>query len=170
MTELSEKDRALAEELLVAWDGPPANREETQTAIRCFPAEAVALCATARRLVTADLAAQAMPDMDLLELALGLTIESLPPESREPRRIARNLVDAIRPTLAAPQARAEAAESENKRLRDELRALYRGYVNTLENFRDRLELIGQPCEDVPTMEAKDPHLRRTRAAIRGEHG
>ncbi len=46
-----------------------------------------------------------------------------------------------------------------------MRALYRGYVSTLESARDRITTYGGTCDDVPTMEAGDPALRDARAIL-----
>ena len=68
--------------------------------------------ATGRRLVTAELAAKALPDEDALRSDI-LNAMHEPCEN-----CATDIIDAIRPTLAALQARAEAAEAENARLRE----------------------------------------------------
>jgi hypothetical protein len=60
-------------------------------------------------------------------------------------------------------ARLSAAAAEP--LSDALRALIRAYVNLLENGRDRIRMLGGECDDVPTMERSDPHLRAARAAL-----
>jgi hypothetical protein len=46
-----------------------------------------------------------------------------------------------------------------------LRALMRGYVNTLENGRDRILFLGGECDSVEDMERRDPHLDEARAAL-----
>ena len=93
--------------------------------------------ATARRLVTAELAARALADEDALVEAMGKAIREEDMRQRcererergpggahfyeeniAPWQQARAALEAIRPTLAALQARAETAEKE----RDELRA------------------------------------------------
>jgi hypothetical protein len=64
----------------------------------------------------------------------------------------------VKESLTAPPAAAEP-------LSDALRALIRAYVNLLENGRDRIRMLGGECDDVPTMERSDPHLRAARAAL-----
>lgn len=65
----------------------------------------------------------------------------------------------------------EMRESENELLdkiaflRAALQDLMRGYVNTLENARDRILFYGGQCDDVTTMERGDPHLRKAREAL-----
>lgn len=46
-----------------------------------------------------------------------------------------------------------------------LRELMRGYVSTLETARERILFYGGQCDDVPTMERGDPHLRKARATL-----
>lgn len=46
-----------------------------------------------------------------------------------------------------------------------LKDLYRGYVNTLNNGRDRILSLGGQCDPVDKMEASDPWLISARAAI-----
>ncbi len=128
MTDLSEKDRALAAELLAAWT-PFLTRDRIQMFIQKTPKDAAALCAAARRLVTAELAAQAMPDEDGMVEAMARAImiardnggcivkdwereERDNPHVAQVLRQARAALSTIRPTLAALQARAEAAGRE----------------------------------------------------------
>lgn len=81
--------------------------------------------ATARRLVTAELAAKALPDEGALVEAMGQAIqdEMRPSDgwieseaARFAKDMSRAALDAMRPHIAALQARAEAAEAENARL------------------------------------------------------
>jgi hypothetical protein len=74
--------------------------------------------------------------------------------------IANNRVTILR-------GRAEAAEAENANLREGLRQLIRGYVNTLENGRDRIVSLGGQCDPLEVMERDDPHLRAARALLDG---
>src|SRR5690606_38354194 len=67
---------------------------------------------------------------------------------------------------AADHIDAQAAEIE--RLREALRNLIRGYVNTLELGRDRIKDLGGDCDPIDLMEADDPHLRAARDALFGE--
>lgn len=46
-----------------------------------------------------------------------------------------------------------------------LRELDRAYVSTLETARERILFYGGQCDDVPTMERGDPHLRKARATL-----
>jgi hypothetical protein len=46
-----------------------------------------------------------------------------------------------------------------------IKKLYRGYVNTLENGRDRIISYGGSCDPVDRMEVGDPNLREARATI-----
>lgn len=143
MTEMSEADRKLAQELLAAWDGSSANRPAIKQAVNSLSEDAVSMAQTARRLVTAELAARALPDEDALVAmirpmsesrawddegffdSLGDIIDcSGENKTRTILRFAgRAALDAIRPTIAALQARAEAAEAENARLREALERL-----------------------------------------------
>lgn len=71
---------------------------------------------------------------------------------------------------AADLIESQAAEiakltAERDALRAALTDLCRGYVNTLENGRDRIRMLGGECDDVPRMEASDPHLRAARTAL-----
>ena len=139
MSEMNETDRKLAQELLAAWDGSSANRPAIEAAVHSMSEDAIAMVQTARRLVTAELAATPMADEDALvevaargackahyadmgwdETASALTIEGTwhdwLPE-------ARAALSAIHPHIAALQARAEAAEAENARLQAECVAL-----------------------------------------------
>lgn len=59
----------------------------------------------------------------------------------------------------------EAQSAELQRLREALRNLIRGYVNTLENGRDRIMFLGGECDPVDVMERNDIHLRAARAAL-----
>lgn len=63
---------------------------------------------------------------------------------------------------AIDKARAEGREE----MADELKALTRAYVSTLESGRDRILFLGGKCDAVDVMEASDPALVRARAAIR----
>jgi hypothetical protein len=50
-------------------------------------------------------------------------------------------------------------------LLDELKKLYRAYVNLLETGRDRIVAAGGQCDSVELMEAADQYLKSSRAAI-----
>jgi len=50
-------------------------------------------------------------------------------------------------------------------LREELQALYKAYVSTLEAGRDRIMSLGGECDLVSQMEDGDPALIRARAAL-----
>lgn len=50
-------------------------------------------------------------------------------------------------------------------LLQELKNLYKAYVNLLCNARDRIVFLGGDCDPVDVMEANDPSLRDTRAII-----
>lgn len=54
---------------------------------------------------------------------------------------------------------------EMDRLAEALRDLMRGYVNTMENGRDRILSLGGECDPVDVMEAAEPCLRRARTAL-----
>ena len=62
------------------------------------------------------------------------------------------------------QARADLAATK-ARVVEAMRALYKGYVNTLENGRDRIMFFGGSCDPVDVMERNDPNLRAARALI-----
>ena len=63
-------------------------------------------------------------------------------------------------TRERDEARAALAEA-----RKAMKALYRGYVNTLEHGRDAILRYGGDCDPVDVMERGDPHLREASAAI-----
>ncbi len=124
MSEMNETDRKLAQELLAAWDGSSAHRPAIEQAVNSMSEDAVAMTQTARRLVTAELAARALPDEDaLVAAAKQAAADPLTDKARKWDAVvaATRALDAIRPHIAALQARAEAAEAENARLRDLLR-------------------------------------------------
>jgi hypothetical protein len=52
-----------------------------------------------------------------------------------------------------------------KLARDCIAMMIRGYVNLLENGRDRILMLGGQCDDVTTMETSDPRLREAKAAL-----
>jgi hypothetical protein len=54
---------------------------------------------------------------------------------------------------------------ERDELREALRRLYRGYVVTLENGRDRIITLGGDCDPVDRMEREDPLLHDMRALL-----
>lgn len=67
--------------------------------------------------------------------------------------------------IESQAAQIAALTAERDALRKALADLYRGYVNTLENGRDRIRMLGGECDDVPRMEESDPHLRAARASL-----
>ncbi|HQT62795.1 hypothetical protein [Acidiphilium sp.] len=115
MSEMNEADRKLAQELLAAWDGSFANRPAIEQAVNSMSEDAVSMAQTARRLIAAELAAKALPDEDALVERAGRAIADHDmSDYMEDYRIydgqARAAISAIRPHIAALQARAEAAE------------------------------------------------------------
>lgn len=66
---------------------------------------------------------------------------------------------------ATPVASGADLRAENERLREDLKKLYCGYVNSLENGYDRIKFLGGQCDDVVTMEKNDPVLIAARAAL-----
>jgi hypothetical protein len=58
-----------------------------------------------------------------------------------------------------------AVKRERDELREALRRLYRGYVVTLENGRDRIITLGGDCDPVDRMEREDPLLHDMRALL-----
>lgn len=46
-----------------------------------------------------------------------------------------------------------------------LKDLIRGYVNTIENGRDRIIFLGGDCDPVDVMERGDPYLQEARKAL-----
>lgn len=56
-------------------------------------------------------------------------------------------------------------ENVNQQMLAALKAIYRGYVSTLESGRDRIVSLGGQCDAVDVMERNDPVLRDARAAI-----
>ena len=80
--------------------------------------------------------------------------------------------DAALATLAAARAMLSAtgaalAEATKRImvLEAALRGLYRGYINTLENGRDRIIFLGGECDPVDRMEEGDPSLIAARVAL-----
>jgi predicted transcriptional regulator len=63
----------------------------------------------------------------------------------------------------------EQRDSRIAELEKGMRELMRGYVNTLENARDRIVLLGGKCDPVGVMESGDPHLRQARTLMVGSH-
>lgn len=55
-------------------------------------------------------------------------------------------------------------------LLDHLKAMNRAYVNLLETGRDRILQSGGACDPVDVMEATDPFLRASKAAIAKAEG
>ena len=55
-----------------------------------------------------------------------------------------------------------------RHLREALRNLYQGYVNTMEAGRDRILSFGGNCDPVDVMEKSDPVLIEARAALGGK--
>ena len=119
MSEMNEGDRKLAQELLAAWEGSSAHRSAIEQAVNSMSEDAVSMAQTARRLVTAELAAKALPDEGALVEAIAQRICAVTHHTYSWSEVfARVALSAMRPTLSACVARAETAEKE----RDELRA------------------------------------------------
>jgi len=70
--------------------------------------------------------------------------------------------------IAEARGQIEHLDKRNEALRRELGALMRGYVNLLENGRNRIMDLGGQCDPVDVMEARDPWLRDARVALSGE--
>ena len=68
-------------------------------------------------------------------------------------------------TNAAALAIQAAFAEREARLVGALEALYRGYVRTLENGRDRITFLGGECDPVDRMESGDPVLIEARATL-----
>ena len=128
MSEMNETDRKLAQELLAAWDGSSAHRPAIEQAVNSMSEDAVSMAQTARRLVTAELAATPMADEDALVEAMGQAIqdEMRPSDgwieseaARFAKDMSRAALDAMRPTLAALQAHAEFLERDGQILQKE---------------------------------------------------
>ena len=62
-------------------------------------------------------------------------------------------------------AMVKALEAQRDELLAALKNLRRAYVNLLESGRDRILLLGGQCDPVDVMEASDPNLRDSRAAL-----
>lgn len=122
MTEMSEADRRLAQELLAAWDGSSAHRPAIEQAVNSMSEDAVSMAQTARRLVTAELVVRAVPDEDALVKAMFAAVYAHQAKHRlwKMDDCMRAALDAIRPHIAALQARAEAAEAKTAKLREAL--------------------------------------------------
>ncbi len=78
------------------------------------------------------------------------------------------LYDGFRHGLSQPDPRdatIAALRAEVEGLQQEMRALYRAYVGTLENGRDRIIFLGGECDSLERMEEGDPALIRARAAL-----
>lgn len=83
-----------------------------------------------------------------------------------PRLLA--IIDAQTAEIAEARGQVEHMDRQNERLRIELRTLIRGYVNLLENGRDRIIDLGGQCDSLDVMEASDHWLKSARAALSGE--
>lgn len=77
-------------------------------------------------------------------------------------------LDELRAEKAGLEAIVAAQAGEIERLREALKELVCGYVNTLEAGRDRIMEFGGQCDPVDVMEASDPYLKSARAALSGE--
>jgi hypothetical protein len=74
-------------------------------------------------------------------------------------------MDEVESALRGWRERVQKAEREVDELREALRRLYRGYVVTLENGRDRIITLGGDCDPVDRMEREDPLLHDMRALL-----
>ena len=130
MSEMNETDWKLAYAICKAEsdDTPCACEQEEEFPCRVYSKGAEIAC----RLVTAELAATPMADEDALVEAMGQAIqdEMRPSDgwieseaARFAKDMSRAALSAIRSHLAALQARAEAAEAENRRLQEAAEAL-----------------------------------------------
>lgn len=126
---MSDADREMAVDLVAAWygdhDGHSEAARRDQRTIAAYnvarePKHAAALAGAARRIVTAELAAKAMPDEGALVEAMVRARDThlRDVDNNDQLGALGAAFAAIRPHLAALQARAEAAEAENKRLRE----------------------------------------------------
>ena len=86
-------------------------------------------------------------------------------EGYGPQNLLRRLEEGIPSEYGYTAGAFAALTAERDALRKALADLYRGYVNTLENGRDRIRMLGGECDDVPRMEESDPHLRAARASL-----
>jgi hypothetical protein len=64
----------------------------------------------------------------------------------------------------------ELMTTQRNELLDQLKAMNRAYVNLLETGRDRILQYGGTCDSVEVMEAADPFLRESKAAITKAQG
>ena len=122
MSEMNETDRKLAQELLAAWDGSSAHRLAIEQAVNSMSEDAVSMAQTARRLVTAELAATPMADEDALVETTARNLDAASGgeySSHWCEILARTALNAIRPTLAALQAHAEFLERDGQILQKE---------------------------------------------------
>jgi hypothetical protein len=55
-------------------------------------------------------------------------------------------------------------------LYEQLKHLYRGYVNLLETARDKIVELGGPCDRLEELEAADPYLAKARASLSAAEG
>jgi hypothetical protein len=55
-------------------------------------------------------------------------------------------------------------------LYEQLKHLYRGYVNLLETARDKIVELGGPCDRLEELEVADPYLAKARAALQRAEG
>ena len=121
MSEMNEGDRKLAQELLAAWEGSSAHRSAIEQAVNSMSEDAVSMAQTARRLVTALNAIR--PTLAALQAHaefLERDGQILQKERNEWREAWGKLMQEHSNKCAALQARAEAAEAENARLREAL--------------------------------------------------
>ena len=122
MSEMNEGDRKLAQELLAAWEGSSAHRSAIEQAVNSMSEDAVSMAQTARRLVTAELAATPMADEDALVETTARNLDAASGgeySSHWCEILARTALNAIRPTLAALQAHAEFLERDGQILQKE---------------------------------------------------
>lgn len=90
----------------------------------------------------------------------------------EPKTIVSMLdhIDAQAAEIAEARGQIEHLDRQNNALRDALGDLIRGYVNMMENGRDRIVFLGGDCDSVDAMEASDPWLKAARAALAQHQG
>jgi hypothetical protein len=72
--------------------------------------------------------------------------------------------------IAAKDLEIARLRTENAGLRISLRNMIGAYVRLMENGRDRIIDLGGQCDPVDVMEAADPWLRASRAALAQEQG
>ena len=163
MSEMNETDRKLAQELLAAWDGSSAHRLAIEQAVNSMSEDAVSMAQTARRLVTAELAATPMADEDALVETTARNLDAASGgeySSHWCEILARTALNAIRPTLAALQAHAEFLERDGQILQKERNEWREAWGKLMQEHSNKCAALQARAE---AAEAENARLREALA-------